>query len=116
MIKLDLRMVQLPASDEIAEIVNAVNAESERTGALVLAEGIETEAHLATARAMGATLAQGCLFVPPRPSAGGRPEALPRVRASRTTAAAGTRRRDRSRWLPRLADRSGRPTSGCPSR
>lgn len=66
-IKLDLRLVQRQASDEIAEIVNAVNAESERTGALVLAEGVETEAHLATARAMGATLAQGWLFGRPAP-------------------------------------------------
>jgi hypothetical protein len=46
-----------------------VNAETERTGATILAEGIETEAHLATARAMGARLAQGWHF--------GRPGDLP---------------------------------------
>jgi diguanylate cyclase (GGDEF)-like protein/PAS domain S-box-containing protein len=66
-IKLDLRLVHEQASTEVAEIVNAVNAERERTGALVLAEGIETEAHLETARAMGATLGQGWLFGRPGP-------------------------------------------------
>jgi diguanylate cyclase (GGDEF)-like protein/PAS domain S-box-containing protein len=61
-IKLDLRLVQEQPSTEVAEIVNAVNAERERTGAIVLAEGIETADHLALARAMGATLGQGWLF------------------------------------------------------
>jgi EAL domain-containing protein (putative c-di-GMP-specific phosphodiesterase class I) len=68
-IKLDLRLVQEQPGSEIAGIVNAVNAEAERTGATILAEGIETEAHLATARAMGARLAQGWYF--------GRPGKLP---------------------------------------
>ena len=68
-IKLDLRLVQEQPSAEIAAIVNAVNAEAERSGALVLAAGIEDERHLATARAMGARLAQGWHF--------GRPAALP---------------------------------------
>jgi hypothetical protein len=36
-IKLDLRLVHEQATTEVAEIVNAVNAERERTGALVLA-------------------------------------------------------------------------------
>ena len=55
-IKLDLRLVQGQPTGDVAVIVNAVNAQRERTGAIVLAEGIETAAHLATARAMGATL------------------------------------------------------------
>ena len=67
-IKLDLRLVQDQATTEIAAIVNAVNAESERTGAVLLAEGIETERQLEVARAMGARLGQGWLF--------GRPGAL----------------------------------------
>ncbi|MDQ1660549.1 MAG: hypothetical protein QOJ68_529 [Blastococcus sp.] len=67
-IKLDLRLVQDRPSPAIAEIMNAVNAHAERTGALVLAEGIETEEHLRTARALGATLGQGWLFG--RPGAG----------------------------------------------
>jgi EAL domain-containing protein (putative c-di-GMP-specific phosphodiesterase class I) len=53
-VKLDLRLVQERPTSSVAEIVSAVNAEAERSGAYVLAEGIETEAHAATARAMGA--------------------------------------------------------------
>ena len=68
-IKLDLRLIQDRPNLEIAEVVNAVLAEAERSGAIILAEGIETEAHLATARSMGATLGQGWLL--------GRPGALP---------------------------------------
>ncbi|RBY83223.1 EAL domain-containing protein [Blastococcus sp. TF02A-30] len=67
-VKLDLRLVQERPGPEIAQIMNAVNAYAESTGALVLAEGIETEAHLATARALGAELGQGWLFG--RPAAG----------------------------------------------
>jgi len=68
-IKLDLSLVQDRPGPAIAEIMNAVNAHAERTGALVLAEGIETEEHLATARALGATLGQGWLFGRPGPGA-----------------------------------------------
>jgi diguanylate cyclase (GGDEF)-like protein/PAS domain S-box-containing protein len=68
-IKLDLRLVQDRPGPAVAEIMNAVNAHAERTGALVLAEGIETEAHLAMARALGATLGQGWLFGRPGPGA-----------------------------------------------
>ena len=48
-------------------MLNAVAAEAERSGALLLAEGIETEEHLARARAVGATLGQGWLFGRPGP-------------------------------------------------
>jgi len=68
-IKLDLRLVQENPSHQIAEIVHAVSAEAERTDALVLAEGIETEAHRQTALALGARYGQGWLF--------GRPAELP---------------------------------------
>lgn len=61
-IKLDLRLVQDNPSPQVAEIVHAVAAEAERTGALVLAEGIETEAHHQTALALGARYGQGWLF------------------------------------------------------
>lgn len=61
-IKLDLRLIQARTTVEIAEIVNAVLAHSERTGAAVLAEGIETEQHLDLARSMGARLGQGWYF------------------------------------------------------
>lgn len=68
-IKLDLRLVQQQPSTTIARIVTAVTAQAERSGATILAEGIETEEHLQVARSLGATLGQGWLF--------GRPEALP---------------------------------------
>ncbi len=66
-VKLDLRLVQDRPGPAIAEIMNAVNAHAERTGALVLAEGIETQQHLRIARALGATLGQGWLFGRPQP-------------------------------------------------
>lgn len=66
-IKLDLRLIQQRASADIAEIVSAVNAEAERSGAAVLAEGIETEEHLAVALSLGATLGQGWLLGRPGP-------------------------------------------------
>ncbi len=52
-VKLDLRLVQDRPSPDVAEIMNAVNAHAERTGARVLAEGIEDERHLRVARALG---------------------------------------------------------------
>lgn len=61
-IKLDLNLMHDSPSREIAEVVHAVNAEAERTGALVLAEGIETEEHLRRALALGASYGQGWLF------------------------------------------------------
>ena len=69
-IKLDMSLIHARgASPAAARVLNAVAAEAERSGALLLAEGIETEEHLARARALGATLGQGWLF--------GRPGALP---------------------------------------
>jgi diguanylate cyclase (GGDEF)-like protein/PAS domain S-box-containing protein len=61
-VKLDLRLVQERPGPAIAEIMNAVNAYAERSGARVLAEGIETDEHLRMAKALGATLGQGWLF------------------------------------------------------
>jgi EAL domain-containing protein (putative c-di-GMP-specific phosphodiesterase class I) len=61
-VKLDLRLVQERPGPAIAEIMNAVNAYAESSGAVVLAEGIEDAAHLRMARALGATLGQGWLF------------------------------------------------------
>lgn len=66
-IKLDLRLVQERPSTDQAAIVSAVAAECERIGATVLAEGIETEAHAAVARTLGATLGQGWLWGRPGP-------------------------------------------------
>ncbi len=64
-IKLDLRLIQQQPDRETAAIVGAVDAQAERTGALVLAEGIETNEHLDAALAMGATVGQGWLFAYP---------------------------------------------------
>lgn len=69
-IKLDLRIVQ-DAPSQIAATFHAANAEAERSGALLVAEGIETPEHLDTARALGAEYGQGWLL--------GRPGALPGV-------------------------------------
>jgi hypothetical protein len=67
-IKLDRTLVQeTETSIATARTVNAVAAEAERSGATLLAEGIETKAHLRRARSMGATLGQGRLFGRPGP-------------------------------------------------
>jgi EAL domain-containing protein (putative c-di-GMP-specific phosphodiesterase class I) len=66
-IKLDPSLLQGNASRQLAEVVHAVNAEAERTGALVLAEGIETEEQRETALALGASYGQGWLFGYPGP-------------------------------------------------
>jgi EAL domain-containing protein (putative c-di-GMP-specific phosphodiesterase class I) len=77
-VKLDLRLIQQRPTRDAAEIMHAVNAYAERSGALLLAEGIETEQHVRTARAFGARFGQGWHF--------GRPSEGPGVRAG--TAAA----------------------------
>jgi EAL domain-containing protein (putative c-di-GMP-specific phosphodiesterase class I) len=69
-IKLDLARLRPRPSLETADVVHAVAAEAERTGAVVVAEGVETPAGREAAEAMGASLAQGWLF--------GRPGPLPR--------------------------------------
>ncbi|HLH13475.1 MAG TPA: EAL domain-containing protein, partial [Solirubrobacteraceae bacterium] len=81
-IKLDLRLVQENPSIQVAEIVHAVSAQAERTGATVLAEGIETEEHRRTALALGARYGQGWLFGRPGPlPRGGAPAPSPIPRA-----------------------------------
>jgi EAL domain-containing protein (putative c-di-GMP-specific phosphodiesterase class I) len=67
-IKLDRSLTQGSVQASLgARVINAVRAESERSGAVILAEGIETEAHLQRALAMGAKLGQGWLFGRPGP-------------------------------------------------
>ena len=66
-IKLDVRLVQQRTTLAVAEIVSAVRAQAERTGALVLAEGIETAEHEALAVALGATYGQGFRYGQPLP-------------------------------------------------
>jgi EAL domain-containing protein (putative c-di-GMP-specific phosphodiesterase class I) len=67
-IKLDIRLVQEQPTTEIAAIAGAVGAQAERTGATVLAEGIESEQQADYARALGATVGQGFLFGRPAPA------------------------------------------------
>jgi EAL domain-containing protein (putative c-di-GMP-specific phosphodiesterase class I) len=67
-IKLDISLVQAWPDMDQAAILTSVASYAERSGSTVLAEGIETEAHLDQALALGATLGQGWFF--------GRPGAL----------------------------------------
>ncbi len=64
-IKLDLHLVQEQPTPDIAAIAGAVGAQAERTGATIVAEGIETPEQAEYARALGATLGQGFLFAQP---------------------------------------------------
>lgn len=61
-LKLDLRLLAARPEAEVAAIVQAVGAQAERDGSVVLAERIENAADLRTARALGATLGQGWFF------------------------------------------------------
>ena len=67
-IKLDLQMVQSHPSDDQTRTLSAVLAHHERTGSILLAEGIESEQHLEQALALGATLGQGYLFGRAKPT------------------------------------------------
>jgi EAL domain-containing protein (putative c-di-GMP-specific phosphodiesterase class I) len=69
-VKLDVTLVHDRFHPDAARVVNAVIAYAERSGASIMATGIETKEHLATARGLGARLGQGYLF--------GRPGELPR--------------------------------------
>ncbi|BBZ25937.1 hypothetical protein MMAD_02320 [Mycolicibacterium madagascariense] len=66
-IKLDLTLIQTEPTYVQARTLAAVLAHQERTGAVILAEGIETHEHLEHALAVGATLGQGYLFGRPGP-------------------------------------------------
>jgi hypothetical protein len=66
-IKLDLRLLGERSPEDRARIVTVVGAEAERRRGAVLAEGIDSEEQLASARAAGATLGQGYLLGTPEP-------------------------------------------------
>jgi EAL domain-containing protein (putative c-di-GMP-specific phosphodiesterase class I) len=68
-VKLDLRRLHGASGYTAASVTSAVHAYAERTGAVILAEGIETEEDERLARVFGATYAQGYRY--------GRPGALP---------------------------------------
>jgi EAL domain-containing protein (putative c-di-GMP-specific phosphodiesterase class I) len=73
-IKLDRTVVHNPYDRDAQAVIEAAAAEADRTGARIVAEGIETQAHLRTARAIGAAYGQGWLL--------GRPAPLPRTRSA----------------------------------
>ena len=64
-IKLDLTIIQAGPSPEATKILDIAYEETERTGAVILAEGIENPAHAAFARSVGAILGQGWYFGEP---------------------------------------------------
>jgi hypothetical protein len=66
-IKLDLNLIQRTPTHDQARTITAVMAHAERTGATLLAEGIECVAHREQALSMGATLGQGWLLGYPGP-------------------------------------------------
>jgi hypothetical protein len=90
-IKLDLALVQSQPGHDQARTLAAVLAHHERTGTIILAEGIETDLHLEQALALGARLGQGYHFGRPGPlsgaPAGGEWKPPARKRRERSTAA-----------------------------
>jgi EAL domain-containing protein (putative c-di-GMP-specific phosphodiesterase class I) len=66
-IKLDLSLVRGAAHRAVAQVTAAVRSYAERTGAVILAEGIETEEHERLALVFGATYGQGYRYGAPQP-------------------------------------------------
>ncbi|CAN5617099.1 hypothetical protein BH10ACT8_BH10ACT8_29050 [soil metagenome] len=66
-VKLDMSLVQGVPAASAASITAAVRGYAERKGAVILAEGIETEEHERLARVFGATFAQGFRYGRPGP-------------------------------------------------
>jgi EAL domain-containing protein (putative c-di-GMP-specific phosphodiesterase class I) len=64
-IKLDLKVTQGAPSPEAMTVLHLAYEEVERTGATILAEGVETKAHEEVVRYLGAPLAQGWLYGKP---------------------------------------------------
>ncbi len=70
-VKLDMHLLHNPRDPHTSQVVAAVGAYAEASGATVLAEGVETPEHELIARTMGATVGQGWRY--------GRPGPLPAV-------------------------------------
>jgi EAL domain-containing protein (putative c-di-GMP-specific phosphodiesterase class I) len=66
-VKLDLAVLHRHSGPDLARIMTAVTAFAEESGAIVLAEGIETEVHEHVAGSLGATHGQGRRFGCPGP-------------------------------------------------
>lgn len=100
-VKLDRSLLHRDLNAVQADILATVRAHAEATGAVFLAEGIETAAHLDRARALGCTLGQGFLL--------GRPGELPSPVAGNPATPS---------WTPphrRPTARRDRPTPATPS-
>jgi EAL domain-containing protein (putative c-di-GMP-specific phosphodiesterase class I) len=82
-IKLDLKVTQGTPSPDAMRVLHFVYEEVERTGATILAEGVETRRHDEVVRALGAPLAQGWLYGKPSedPSTAGEHEAHMSIRS-----------------------------------
>jgi EAL domain-containing protein (putative c-di-GMP-specific phosphodiesterase class I) len=82
-VKIDLRLLRARAPHDRAALAHAVAAHAERTGAAVVAQGIENDADVDLALATGATRGQGWRFGIPsalpgvQPQGGGLHEARP---------------------------------------
>jgi EAL domain-containing protein (putative c-di-GMP-specific phosphodiesterase class I) len=66
-VKLDMHLLRDPHAAHTVDTAAMASAYAERTGAVIVAEGIETEADLRTAQALGARWGQGWLFARPGP-------------------------------------------------
>src|SRR5690606_4998221 len=82
-VKIDRSVVQSPPNAKVARVLNAVLGQIDKTGAMVLAEGVETAEHRRQAIAYGAELAQGNLL--------GQAGPLPRGGAEHGPAGSGVR-------------------------
>ena len=92
-VKLDLGLIQSRPDYDQARTLSAVLAHHERTGAVILAEGIETDEHLEQALALGASLGQGYKF--------GRPGQIDQHPAT-------------TKWVPPVKKPHSPSTSGSP--
>jgi EAL domain-containing protein (putative c-di-GMP-specific phosphodiesterase class I) len=67
-LKLDRSLIAgIDTDDERAALVGALAGYAKQVGSLLVAEGVETEAELATVRRLGVPLVQGFYFSRPRP-------------------------------------------------
>ncbi len=83
-VKLDMGLIRDEPDINLGRAMAAVMAYAERTGATILAEGIETDDHLDRAVSLGATLGQGYRFGRPGELPSTLPTALPGGQAHRS--------------------------------
>ena len=97
-VKLDMNLIRRQPDRTTAAMMTAVAAYAERSGALVLAEGVETAEHITRARALGASVAQGWHFGKPSETAEDAPGVT--VRSSGPGRHSAIRERDSSDVTP----------------